>query len=248
MLFRSGAQHLFRVGGALVTVAPGSVSLQRNRVLGLGVGEPAAAPMIDQIVDIFRAFKVQRFSFHQNPGPQFDAIGGWLRARGLKLHHGYSRLLRHTRPGPPVPGEVRVRRIGKADAAAFAGVFGGVSPMPPAQLEWIAASVGAPGFNHYLAFRGERPVATGLVYVEGDYAWMGWGGTLTPFRRQGAHSALVAARVDRARELGAKWITSSTLEPQRGRPAGSYRNLLKYGFEELGVRPIWAWEQERGRR
>jgi hypothetical protein len=243
----NGSQ-LFKVGGALVTVAPGSVSLQRNRVLGLGVEEPAAGHMIDQVLDLYRAFKVKRFSFHRSPCPQFDLIGGWLANRAFEPHHCYSSLFRDTRALPRVESEFRVRRAGKADAARYASVFAALFTVPPGHLEWVAASIGAPGFNHYLAMAGERPVGIGMVYVEGDRAWMGQGGTLTPFRRRGGQAALIAARVRRAAELGAGWVTSVTLEPRRGRPSGSYRNLLKYGFREVYQRPIWMWDSRSAQR
>jgi len=138
-----------------------------------------------------------------------------------------------------------VQRIGRKDAGVFASVFGGVTPVPSGQLEWIKASVGAPGFSHYLAFVGDRPVATGVVYINGNAAWMGWAGTLTHFRRRGAQTALIAARIKRAAELGARWIVCATMEPKPRRPSGSYRNLLKSGFREAYLRPIWIWEQER---
>jgi hypothetical protein len=54
--------------------------------------------------------------------------------------------------------------------------------------------------------------------------------------------------VRRAAELGAGWVTSVTLEPRRGRPSGSYRNLLKYGFREVYQRPIWMWDSRSAQR
>ena len=240
-------RDLFLVGGAQVAVGPGSVSLQRNRVRGLGVRRAASEQMIDQILDIYQAFKVRRFSFQQSPCRQYEQISGWLEKRGFRPHHAYTELVRETTPALAVETSVRVERIDKKDAGAFADVFGTVAPVPPGQLEWIKASVGVPGFSHYLAFVGDRPAASAVVYVNGNAAWMGWAGTLTPFRRRGAQTALIAARVERAAELGAKWIVCATMEPKRGRPSGSYRNLLKCGFREAYLRPIWVWEQERRR-
>ncbi|HEV2426301.1 MAG TPA: GNAT family N-acetyltransferase [Terriglobia bacterium] len=240
-------QQLFQVGGAMVTVAPGSVSLQRNRVLGLGVEERASEQMVDQVLDIYRAFNVKRFSFHRSPCRQYGQIGGWLEKRGFRPHHAYSKLIREATTAPRVQTEFQVVRIGGKDAGAFVAVFRRVFPMPPKYLDWVGAAVGAPGFSHYLAFVGDRPVATGVVYVKGNAAWMGWAGTLTDFRRRGAQSALIATRIERAAELGAKWIFCATMEPVRGRPAGSYRNLLKCGFSEAYLRPIWVWESGRRR-
>lgn len=235
--------ELFRVGGALVTIQPRSISLRRNRVLGLDVEERATEENVDQILDLFRAFRVKRFSFHLSPGARSDAIGTWLKERGFEFHHAYSKLFRDTSPPQPAATELRVARIGKRDAEAFATVSSQVFAWPADTIPWIAATVGNPGFNHYLAYDGDRAVATGLLYVEGEVGWLGWGGTLTPYRRRGAHAALIAARLQRAAELGAKWVACETMKPQRGRPSGSYRGLLKLGFQQAYLRPIWVWER-----
>lgn len=233
----------FRVGGAFITLARKSVSLQSNRVRGLGVEEPATEAMVDEIVHLFRSRRIKRFSFHVSPCPQSEMITDWLKARGFKLHHQYSKLVRNTAALPRAATELKIERIGKADAAAFARVFSETFAWQADRVPWIVASVGAPGFSHYLALDGSRAVATGLIYVCGNCGWLGWGGTLTPYRRRGAQSALIAARIKRAAQLGAKWVASETLEPQRGRPSGSYRNLLRLGFEQAYLRPIWVWQQ-----
>ena len=233
----------FRVGGAFITLARKSVSLQSNRVRGLGVEEPASEAMVDEIVHLFHSRAIKRFSFHISPCPQSELIAQWLKARGLKLHHQYSKLVRHTAPPAPVTTGLKIERIGKADAAAFARVFRETFAWQADRVPWIVASVGACGFSHYLAMDGGRAVAAALLYVHRDCGWLGWGGTLTPYRRRGAQSALIAARVNRAAELGAKWVVCETMEPRRGRPSGSYRNLLRQGFEQAYLRPIWVWEQ-----
>jgi hypothetical protein len=233
----------FRVAGAFVTVAPGSVSLQRNRVLGLGLEEPATVKSIDQLLDLFRALRVKRFALHQGPPAEEKAITDGLLKRGFKLHHHYSKLWRDILAPSAATTDLCVRRIGKPDAAAFARVFSNIFAWTADRSAWLQAAVGAPGFSHYLALAGDQPVATGLVYVQGDCAWLGWGGTLTAYRRRGAHAALIAARIKRAAQLGAKWVVCETMAPTPGRPAGSYRNQLRLGFEEAYLRPIWVWEQ-----
>src|SRR5215469_585523 len=159
------------------------------------------------------------------------------------MHHQWSKLARNTAPPTRVASQFKIKRIGKAGAAAFARVFSETFAWQADRVPWIVASIGAPGFSHYLAMDGRRAVATALLYVRGDCGWLGWGGTLTPYRRRGAQSALIAARIKRSAELGAKWVVSETLEPQRGRPSGSFRNLLKQGFQQAYLRPIWVWEQ-----
>jgi len=136
--------------------------------------------MVDDIVHLFRSRGIKRFSFHLPPCPQSELMTEWLKARGLRLHHQYSKLVRDTAPPARMATEFKIKRMGKADAAAFAKVFGGIFAWPAERLPWVVASVGAPGFSHYLALEGDRAVATGLIYVCGDCGWLAWGGTLTP--------------------------------------------------------------------
>jgi GNAT superfamily N-acetyltransferase len=235
----------FRVAGAFMTVAPGSVSLQRNRVLGLGLEEPATARTLDQTPDLFRALRVKRFSLHQSPLAQADGITDGLLKRGFKVHHHYSKLVRDASEPCAMTSDLRVRRIGKPDAAAFARVFGEGESLgwPADRAAWMQAAVGAPGFSHYLAFDGDKPVATGGLYVHGDCGWMGWAGTLPAYRRRGAHGALIVARVKRAAQLGAKWVVCETMASTPGRPGGAQRGLVKQGFKQAYLRPIWVWER-----
>jgi hypothetical protein len=233
----------YNVGGAQVSFTPRSTSLQRNRVIGLGVRERATEDMIDEIMGLFRAARVTRFSIHLSPCPQSEAIERWLQKRGFMLHHRYANLFRNTAPPESIATDLTVKRIGRNYAAPFVEIFSQIFARPDDHRPWLVATLGHPGFSHFLAFDGDRPIATGLLYSKGNSAWMGWGATLTQYRRRGAHAALIAARVKHAAELGAKWVVCATLEPVPKRPSGSYRNLIKQGFEVGYLRPIWVWEK-----
>ncbi len=235
---------LLHVGSALISILPRSKALHRNRVLGLGIRGRAKPEMIDAIVSQFQFHHVSRFSFHVSPSHQSEEITDWLKARGFQYHHAYVKLFRNTKQAESKPTDVQVRQVTKTQANQFVKIFGNVFAWPLAMHEWIASTVGEPGFTHFLGYIGARPVASGMVYVKGSAAWMGWAGTLPAFRRRGAHAALVTARVRRAAEMGAKWIVCETLEPLPGRPAGSSRNLLRLGFKAAYTRPIWVQEKQ----
>jgi GNAT superfamily N-acetyltransferase len=96
---------------------------------------------------------------------------------------------------------------------------------------------GRPGWGCYLADAGELPVAAGAVFVSGDHAWLGQATTLPEHRRRGGQSALIAARIGQARAAGATVIVTETGETVDGRPANSYHNILRAGFEPAYVRP-----------
>lgn len=64
-------------------------------------------------------------------------------------------------------------------------------------------------------------------------------------RAQGAQSALLAARIRRARELGCELVVTETGERRDDRPSNSYRNILRAGFSEVAVTANWAGRSSR---
>ena len=73
----------------------------------------------------------------------------------------------------------------------------------------------------------------------------GWGGSASAppgpeHRGRGAQGAILAGRIDRARELGLRRVATETGVPREDGPGPSYRNILRAGFEEIEVRPNLA--------
>ncbi|HEV2786041.1 MAG TPA: GNAT family N-acetyltransferase, partial [Solirubrobacteraceae bacterium] len=73
----------------------------------------------------------------------------------------------------------------------------------------------------------------------GDVAYLGFAGTLIEHRGKGAQTALLARRIQRARELGCQRLVTETGERKAGRPSNSYRNILRAGFTEVAVTANW---------
>ena len=234
--------HVVRVGDGLLTVAERSDALRMNRVIGLGHRGRAKEAMVDEIINFYRASKLRRFSFMLGPGPQAKQITTWLLARGFKRHGGHSMLARDgRRPVPRVASNVRVVR-GKREHDPFVvAIHERCFGIPASRRSWSLASAGAPGYEQYLAFAGATPVAVGSLRIDGDLAWLGGAATLACWRRHGAHGALIAARLRSAARRGCRWAWVETVAPVPGRPAGSRRNLLRLGFEEVCIKPIFVW-------
>ncbi len=123
------------------------------------------------------------------------------------------------------------------DAGDFAQVVVGGYGLP----EWAGALaanvVGRPGWSCYVAYEGREPAGAGALFVHEGVGWLGFGATLPEFRGRGAQSAILAARIEDARIQGCSTVVTETGELEEGRPAGSYRNILRAGFREAGVRP-----------
>src|SRR5690242_5549002 len=230
-----------RLGDALATCLGGSDALQVNRVIGFGHRGGASEARLEEIVSFYRAAGAARFGLELGPGPQAAAIARWLEARGCVRRPGYLMLAREVRPpGPPIPPGVRVRRARGAELATVVDLFGSVFPQPPSRRAWALASVRRHG-EHFLARVGGAPAGAGTLQVHGALAALAGGATLTRWRRHGAHAAVIAARLRRAARLGCRWAWSETSTPRPGRPGGSRRNLLRLGFRELGVKPLYVW-------
>jgi GNAT superfamily N-acetyltransferase len=129
-----------------------------------------------------------------------------------------------------------VRRVDGTSSADFARVVCGGFGMPPSVEPSIAAVSGLSGWSCYVAYDGNEPAAAGALFVSGGVGWLGLAATLPDHRRKGGQGAILAARIDRARELGVRMLVTETGVREEGRASNSYRNILRSGFEEAYVR------------
>lgn len=236
--------QVVRVGDGLLTLAAGSDALRMNRVIGLGHDGLAREGMIDGIIAHYRAAKLRRFSIMVGPGPQAGRISGWLLARGFTRRGGHSLLVRAGRRAVPrVRSEVRVVRAKREHVEVILAIHERCFALPASRRSWSLAGLASRHHEPYLALMGTTPVAVGALQIDQELAWIGGGATLTRWRRHGAHAALIAARLRRAARRGCRWVWVEAAEPAPGRPAGSRRNLLRMGFEEAWVKPIFVWQE-----
>jgi hypothetical protein len=72
-----------------------------------------------------------------------------------------------------------------------------------------------------------------------DMAWLGYGSTLEQFRGRGGQTAMFAARLRQAAELGCRYALTETGEDSPAEPNPSYRNMRKVGFRDGYLRQNW---------
>jgi hypothetical protein len=225
---------LFAEGGAVAAFASGVDALALNRVVGLGVGTLASEAQIDRTLGVARERGVRRLFVQVAPTARPDGLAAWLEVRGGQPYNRWVRLWRATSgPLPPTtPTELEVRRVDATRAAELARVVRTAFGMPPAVDPWLAAMVGRPGWEHYAALQRGEVVATAALFASGGYGWLGFAATLPTHRGLGAQSALIVERLRRAAVLGCAWAFTETAEDLSDRPAPSYRNMRRLGFEE----------------
>lgn len=215
---------------ATTLVAPGLDVPLFNRVIGIGVHRPATERELDAALARFHQAHIRNFAIQVSPGAQPSQLGEWLAARQLAVRDNWAKLARSGDPEAPVTTDLRIEQIGAARAGTFGRVACEAFRMPPHLEHWLAATVGAPGWIHYLAWDGAVPVATAALRVRASVGWLGIAATLPSHRRRGAQGALLARRIRDGRVLGCTRFVTETSEDLPERPNPSYRNIVRAGF------------------
>ncbi|MDX6476907.1 MAG: hypothetical protein QOH95_2418 [Gaiellaceae bacterium] len=206
------------VGGAMCVSQPLLPILELNRAIVL-----SDAVDLDAIGDWFDG--------PHHIATRDEALKRDLERRGYEPARTWMKFERDASPAPQHESQLQV------EETTDAKVFGQLLANDPASP--MAAMVGAPGWHCFVGRIEGEPAATGVLYVDGTTAWIGVGFTRPEFRRRGAQSALLAARVEAARALGATAMTTETGELLPDQPASSYNNILRAGFREAYLRPNW---------
>lgn len=224
--------------------AVGALSGDRvfNRVMGLGRDRVPTDAELDTLTRFFAEAGV-RYTVSIAPGALADDLAGRLFERGFMPTYAWMKFRRGLEPPADVATDLTISEIGAEHAEAFGRVVMGSFGLPAAVEDWIAALVGRSGWHCFLALDGDRPAAAGALYVAGESGWLGMGGTLPEFRRRGAQTAILAARLTAAADAGCRFVVTETGEQVEGRPGHSYRNIERAGFEPAYVRPNYLSPQ-----
>jgi GNAT superfamily N-acetyltransferase len=179
-------------------------------------------------------------------------LGAELTERGFTQDYGWMKFSRGIGPRQ-AQSDLVVVKVAPDQADDFATVVTGGFGMPDWSNPLAANVVGRPGWSCYVAYDGDAPAGAGALYVQerpgpgrvaglgpatlpAKVGWLGFGATLPQFRGRGAQSAILAARIEEARRLGCATVTTETGELEEGHASSSYRNIVRAGFREAGVR------------
>ena len=164
------------------------------------------------------------------------AFGAWLERRGFTRGYAWMKFSRACGEKLEASTDLDVRVVGREHGADFGRVVAEGFGLPAAIAAWVSALPGRPHWVCVMAFAGPAPAAAGAAYVEGEYAWLGFGATLPALRRHGAQNALLARRLAEAAARGARTAFTETGERLPDKPSNSYRNILRAGFHERYLR------------
>jgi hypothetical protein len=220
-----------RIGSILVTMIAELDHAFFNRIIGLGIGEPATESMLDEAIAVFQNAGCKTYMAQVCPLAQPSQVPEWLAIRGFQPSRNWAKMYRSTEPAKNIPTDLRIEKIGKDQADAFAGVVLTAFEMPRVLRPLAKGFIGQPGWHHYLAFENEKPVSASAMFVNGEVTWLGFGSTLKKYRKHGGQGAMFARRIQDAIELGCKWFVTETGEDTVEDPNPSYHNMLRSGFK-----------------
>ena len=234
--------HVETIAGATQLLAPRIPASYFNRVIGLGVFEPATEAALDAVHERFRSAGVAEYWLHLNPAARPERLAGWLSARGLAPppRRSWAKFLRAPEPWAAPPCALSVRPAEPDDADAIARVVCSAYGTPAALAPWFAAHVGRDGWRFVVAESDGQVAATGAAFVAGTAAWLGVGATLAEHRNRGAQSALLAARIALAAEAGCTVLATETGESIAGEVNPSLNNIRRAGFVQVCSRLNYA--------
>ena len=230
-----------RIGSAIALTMQSLDAVLFNRVIGLGLTEPATEAMVDDIVGMYRRAGTNNWAVQLSPAALRSELPGWLEAHGLARDDSWPKVYRGVEPPPAIHTGLAVRRVSPEHADAFSRIVCRGFGVPEFIGPWVAATIGRDGWKHYMAFDGERPVATGALFVRKDIGWLGIAATLASHWGRGAQGALMARRIQDGAAMGCRWLVTETGEDTPEHPNPSYHNMLRTGFRLAYLRPNYIW-------
>ena len=146
---------------------------------------------------------------------------------------------RGVEPVPARPTSLQLVRVGATEAQDFGRIVATGYGLPDAVVPWAAQAhrsrLGLLARPRRRRACRRRPA----LFVEEGVGYLGFAATLAEHRGKGAQNALLAARIDHARELGCDVVVTETGERRDDLPSNSYRNILRAGFTEVAVHANW---------
>jgi GNAT superfamily N-acetyltransferase len=181
-------------------------------------------------------------SIEVSPGAASAELADLLSEHGLRhtdFHPIFVRLASDLTPNSPAG--IEVERVGEAELDTFAEVYlhGWQTEdwLAPHLRSYIAHWPRQRGYELYLAREQGAPIAVAVLFVFEDVCYLADAATSPEHRSRGAQSALIAARVARAKELGAQIVLG-----QAEFGSSSQRNMERAGLPVCYARAVWKRE------
>jgi GNAT superfamily N-acetyltransferase len=210
-----------------------------NRVIGLGIYSEISPGELEKISGFYNNHPYP-YNISLSPYAKPESLKNTLTENNFSTKNSWNKFYRTCERVHEPETSLRVEEIDSRHADDFADVVINVFKNPPELKPNVSLLVGRKNWHHYLAFQNDLPAAAGSMYIHGDTAWFGMATTYPEYRGKGAQSAIIAKRINKAHELGCKWISVETDVHSDEKPNPSYLNMLKYGFNLIYKRPNYV--------
>lgn len=210
---------------ALLTASPVAVL---NRVVNLGVFEPATPAQVDEIAALYARAHLP-FTVQLSPTAGPPELPTWLSERGLRTADEWTVLARSPGPGAEVAG-LHVGRVGPEEASKYARLYESAFALPFGQGNIAASTIGQPGWYHYAAQDERRAFAVAAMFVHEGAALFAGSGTLGAENGRGAQTALIARRLADAAAKGCDLALVESSERLGDETPVPLRNVMRAGF------------------
>ncbi|MFO7445202.1 MAG: GNAT family N-acetyltransferase [Ignavibacteriaceae bacterium] len=229
---------------SFAAIIPSVDIIALNRIIGLGLNKPFGKTTLEELKNILIENNVKRFFVQLHPDAQPDNSYELLEGSSFIYYNNWIKFHRYNSPSHKFNTGFLIKEIDKPEADIFAKILLHNFGWPDVLHPWIAGTVGRNHWKHYIAYDGSIPVATAMLFVKGNYAWLGFGSTLPEYRGKGIQSALLAKRIEDCRELGVKELILETADDKPGIHSVSKRNAVRAGFEITYIRPNFLYKTE----
>lgn len=228
------------VADGAVYCAAADPSILLNRVHGLGLETPVTVTSVEAIRKIYAERGIGRWFLHLFEEQLSAEVRACLTAPGFERRRAWMKFVANNPAPRQVHCALSVERIGPGQAGHFGHIVCSAFGMRNSSAPLFAALADDPRWQLFVSYDGDQPAGAGALFVESGFGWLDWGATQAEFRRRGSQSAVMAARLARAAELGCQYLFTETGEAVAGEPQHSYGNILKAGFRELCARQNFA--------
>jgi hypothetical protein len=204
--------------------------------MGIGVERLASEEELDGVMAWLQEHAGTAWVLQIAAVARSAALLHWMEHSGLRADG--TGLAKFQREPSPVADQslqttFEVHAVEPQDAALFGMVVRTGFDAPPAFASWFSSLVGRQRWRVYLAYDGKDPVASGAMFIDRGWAWLGIDATLPAYRRRGAQAALLSRRISDGHAAGVEGFTGETDRPGVGQHEAShssYRNFLRAGF------------------
>ena len=223
-------------GASYISVAIGDdspyASANCNRIHLRGRDGGLTEAGLHNLINRFGAVGVSKFFVWLSPGSETDVVRGWLRdANLLRVPHvDYPTLARDVSSPQAATNDFVIRKIEASEAQEISDHLQASSSLQ------FRRSIGTRDMFHLVAWDSDQPVASAALATFEGLGYLGMAFTNEAYRRRGAQQALIAKRIEIARQCGCRVLASETLSVAET----SLSNLHKAGFTSLYDKEVYA--------